>query len=66
MTSQTSSLNIAIKNGKQLIIPVTNRRQQNILQRNYLEYSKSKKRQNKETVTYMLKQSKKLYLRHSK
>ena len=26
MTSQTSSLNIAIKNGKQRIIPMTNRR----------------------------------------
>ena len=27
MTSQTSSLNLTIKHGKQLIIPVTNRRQ---------------------------------------
>ena len=43
MTSQTSSLNIAIKISIQLIIPVTNRRQQKILERNYPEYSKSKK-----------------------
>ena len=41
--SQTSSLNIAIKTCKQLIIPVTNRRQKKILERKYLEYSKSKK-----------------------
>ena len=46
MTSQTSSLNIAIKTSKQLFIPVTNRRQEKILERNYPEYpeySKSKK-----------------------
>ena len=52
MTSQTSSQNIAIKSGKQLIIPVTNRKKQNTLERNHLEYFKSEKRENKETVTH--------------
>ena len=51
-TSQTSSLNIAIKNGKQRIIPMTNRRRLNILGRNHLEYSKSKSGKTNKIVTY--------------
>ena len=43
-----SSLIMGIKTCKQLIIPVTNRRQQNILERNHLKYSKSKRQQNKQ------------------
>ena len=45
--SQTSSLYIAINTSKQLIIPMTNRRQWKILERSYPEYpeySKSKKK----------------------
>ena len=53
MTSQTSSLNIAIKTCKQLIIPITNRKQLKILERNYPEYSTSKKNgKSSKSVTY--------------
>ena len=54
-----SSLKITIKTYKQLIIPVKNKRQQKILERKYLEYSKPQKSsKSSKSVTYSLKYSK--------